>query len=389
MAKQDYYKILGVERNASQDELKKAYRKMALQHHPDRNPGNKEAEERFKEAAEAYEVLSDSDKRRRYDQFGHEGIRATDHRGFTDVNDIFSAFGDIFGGGFGGSIFDEMFGQGGRQRQRASSVTPGSDLKIRLKLNLEEIATGVEKRIKVRKWKPCDTCNGTGARSSSSTTACPVCHGTGEVRQVTRSAFGQFINVTTCANCGGEGHIIKEPCLACHGEGRVQGETTLKVAVPAGVSEGNYIPLRGEGNSGRRGGPTGDLIVVIEEEPHSVFMREGNDVILDLLVSYTEAALGAEIEVPTLTGRAKLRIDPGTQSGRILRMRDKGIPNLNSFGRGDQLVRVNVWIPTKLTSQEKALLKQLGQSENINPKEGDTSANSAKSFFARVRKAFS
>jgi molecular chaperone DnaJ len=389
MAKQDYYKILGVERNASQDELKKAYRKMALQHHPDRNPGNKEAEERFKEAAEAYEVLSDPDKRRRYDQFGHEGIRSTDHRGFTDVNDIFSAFGDIFGGGFGGSIFDEMFGQGGRQRQRAPSVTPGSDLKIRLKLNLEEIATGVEKRIKVRKWKPCDTCNGTGARSSSATTACPVCHGTGEVRQVTRSAFGQFINVTTCANCGGEGHIIKEPCLACHGEGRVQGEATLKVAVPAGVSEGNYIPLRGEGNSGRRGGPAGDLIVVIEEEPHSVFMREGNDVILDLLVSYTEAALGAEIEVPTLTGRAKLRIDPGTQSGRILRMRDKGIPNLNSFGRGDQLVRVNVWIPTKLTSQEKALLKQLGQSENINPKEGDTSANSAKSFFARVRKAFS
>jgi molecular chaperone DnaJ len=389
MAKRDYYQVLNVGRNSSQDDIKKAYRKLAMQHHPDRNPGDKAAEEKFKEAAEAYEVLGDPEKRKRYDQFGHEGIRGTDFRPFTDVNDIFTTFGDIFGGGFGGSIFDEVFGGGTRQRQRGPTVVPGSDLKLRLKLTLEEIATGVEKKLKVKKWKTCDTCRGSGAKSSSSRTTCPVCNGTGEVRQVSRSMFGQFVNISTCQNCHGEGKIIRDPCPACHGEGRAQGETVIKVAVPAGVSEGNYIPIRGEGNVGPRGGPPGDIMVVIEEEPHPVFTRNGDDVVLDLLISFPEAALGSDIEVPTLGGRSRLKIEPGTQSGRVLRMREKGIPHLNSYGRGDQLVRVNVWVPTSLNAHERQLLKQLADSDNINPKEGDKSANSDKSFFERMKKAFS
>jgi molecular chaperone DnaJ len=388
MAKRDFYQVLGVDRHSSQEEIKKAYRKLALQFHPDRNPSNKEAEEKFKEAAEAYEALSDPQKRQRYDQFGHEGMRGTDFRPFTDVNDIFSTFGDIFGGGFGGSIFDEMFGTQTRQR-RGSAASPGSDLKVRLKLTLEEISTGVEKKIKIKKWKTCETCGGSGARSSHGMTTCPVCKGTGELRQVSRSVFGQFVNITTCQNCNGEGKVIKEPCITCHSEGRVQGDSTIKVAIPAGVSEGNYIPLRGEGNVGRRNGPPGDIIVVIEEEVHQVFSRNGDDVIVDLLVSYPEAVLGADIEVPTLTGRAKLHVEPGTQSGKVLRMRDKGISHLNGYGRGDQLVRVNVWVPTTVNSNERALLDQLATSEHVNPKDGDKSANSDKSFFGRVRKAFS
>ncbi|HMK39571.1 MAG TPA: molecular chaperone DnaJ [Bacteroidota bacterium] len=389
MAKQDYYHILGVARGATPEEIKKAYRKLALQYHPDRNPGNKEAEEKFKEAAEAYEVLGDQTKRQRYDQYGHEGIRGTDFRPFTDVNDIFSTFSDIFGGGLGGSIFDDMFGSQGRARTRGGSASAGSDLKIRLKLPLEEIASGIEKKLKIKKWKRCDTCGGTGARSTGSMTTCPVCNGSGEIRQVSRSVFGQFVNIATCQNCAGEGKVIKEPCQTCHGDGRVQGDGTVRVQIPAGVSEGNYIPLRGEGNVGKRGGPAGDIIVVIEEDPHPVFTRNGDDVILDLLVSFPEAAIGGDIEVPTLTGRARLKIDPGTQSGRILRMRDKGIPHLNSFGRGDQLVRVNVWIPTSLSPHEKQTLKEIGESENFHPKDGDRSANSEKSFFGRMKKAFS
>lgn len=391
MAKRDYYEILEVPRTANQDEIKKAYRKAALKYHPDRNPNNKEAEEKFKEAAEAYEVLSDSDKRRRYDQFGHDGLRAgADYHGFTDINDIFSSFNDIFGSGFGGSIFEEVFA-GGRQRQRgrAPSGMPGSDLKIRLKLSLEEIATGVEKKLRVKRWKACDVCRGTGARAGSARITCPVCNGSGEVRQVSRSVFGQFVNISTCSNCGGEGQIVRERCETCNGEGRVQGETTIRVNVPAGVSEGNYIPLHGQGNAGQRGGPAGDLLVIIEEEPHRLFTRNGDDVVLDLLISFPEAALGADIEIPTLTGRARLHVDAGTQSGKILRMRDKGIPQLNGNRKGDQLVRVNVWIPTRLSKEDKELLKTLSGSESIKPKEGDRSANSDKSFFEKMRDMFS
>ncbi len=394
MARRDFYEILGVPRTASAEEIKKAYRKLAMQYHPDRNPGNKQAEEKFKEAAEAYEVLSDPEKRRRYDQFGHDGMRGTDFRPFTNVEDIFSTFSDIFGGvGFGGSVFDEVFGRttgSTRQRQRSTQVgQPGSDLKVRLKLTLEEVASGVEKKIKIKKMIVCESCRGSGAKSSSSRITCPVCSGTGELRQVSRSVFGQFVNITTCHNCGGEGRIIKDPCPTCKGEGRVQGESTVKISIPAGVSDGNYLTLRGEGNAGIRGGPAGDVIVLIEVEPHEVFTRNNDDVILDLLISFPEAALGAEVEVPTLSGRAKLKIEPGTQSGRILRMREKGIPHLNSYGRGDQLVRVNVWVPTKLNAQERALLRQLEDCENINPKEGDKSAHSDKSFFDRMKKAFS
>jgi molecular chaperone DnaJ len=370
VTKRDYYEILGVSRSAGTEELRKAYRKLAMQYHPDRNPGNKEAEEKFKEAAEAYEVLSDGEKRRRYDQFGHEGMRGADFRGNMDVNDIFSQFGDIFGGSFGGSIFDEMFGSGGgRTRQRSSGAAAGSDLKVRLKLTLEEIATGVEKKLKIKKWKKCDQCEGRGTTSSRGTTTCPTCNGTGEIRQVSRSVFGQYVNITVCSACGGEGHIVKEPCSACRGDGRLQGESTIKVNIPAGVGEGNYIPLRGEGNVGRRGGPAGDIIVVIEEGQHELFTRNGDDVIFDLLVSFPEAVLGTDIEVPTLTGKAKLKIDPGTRSGSILRMRDKGIPRLNSFGRGDQLVRVTVWVPTNPGSDERQMLKQLSSMEKIAPKE--------------------
>jgi molecular chaperone DnaJ len=388
MPKRDYYQVLGVERTASIEEIKKSYRKMALQFHPDRNPGNKDAEERFKEAAEAYEVLGDADKRVRYDQYGHEGMRGTDFRPFTDVNDIFSAFGDIFGGGFGGSIFDEMFGTQRGSRRRSATV-PGSDLKVRLKLNLEEIASGVEKKIKVKKWRACETCRGSGARAGQSMATCPVCNGAGEVRQVSRSVFGQFVNIATCQNCGGDGKVIKEPCTTCHGDGRVQGESTIKVTIPAGVSEGNYIPLHGEGNAGKRAAPAGDIIVVIEEEPHAVFTRNGEDVVLDLLVSFPEAVLGADIEVPTLSGRAKLKIEAGTPSGTVLRMREKGIPRLNGFGRGDQLVRVSVFVPRNLSSQERAAIKQLMSSQNLTPQEIDESGNAEKSVFGRVKKAFS
>ncbi len=369
MSKRDYYEILGVPRSASEDEIKKSYRKLALQYHPDRNPNNKDAEEKFKEAAEAYEVLSDRDKRQRYDQFGHEGMRAgADFHGYQDVNDIFSSFGDIFGGG----IFDEVFGGGRQQRQRRGSTgTPGSDLKVRLRLTLEEVATGVEKRLKIKKWKPCETCGGTGAKAGTSRTTCPTCNGTGEIRQVSRSMFGQFVNISTCSTCGGEGRIVKEPCPACSGEGRQQGETTIKVTVPAGVADGNYIPLRGQGNAGRRGGPAGDIIVIIEEEPHEHFQRSNDDVVYDLVLSYPEAALGTEIEIPTLTGRSRLKIEPGTPAGRILRMRDKGIPHLNSYGKGDQLVRVNIWVPSKLSAKDKEMLRELAKSDSITPSDGD------------------
>jgi molecular chaperone DnaJ len=383
MTKRDYYEVLGLPRTASADEIKKAYRKLAFQYHPDRNPNNKEAEERFKEAAEAYEVLGETDKRQRYDQYGHAGMRGTDFRPFTDVNDIFSTFGDIFGGG----IFDEVFGGRTRQRPRArASGTPGSDLRVRIKLTLEEIATGAEKKIRIQKYKTCETCGGSGAKTAGSTVTCSVCNGAGEIRQVSRTVFSQFINVVTCQNCGGEGRVIQEPCKECHGDGRLKGETTIKVNVPAGVSEGNYIPIRGEGNAGRRSGPPGDLIVLIEEEPHELFTRDGDDVILDLLVSYPDATLGADVEVPTLTGRAKLKIDPGTQSGRILRMRERGLPHLNGYGTGDQLVRVNVWVPPSVTSQEKNLIRELARSQNVAPRQGDRSAHSEKSYPGRSKK---
>ena len=255
-------------------------------------------------------------------------------------------------------------------------------------LSLEEIAAGVEKRIKVKKQKKCDVCEGSGSKPGTGMAVCPECNGTGELRQVSRSMFGQFVNITSCPTCSGEGRIVKDPCSNCHGDGRVHGETTIKVNVPAGVSEGNYIPLRGQGNSGRRGGPAGDLIVLIEEQPHQYFVRSGDDIVYDVNVSFPTAVLGGEIEIPTLTGKAKLTIDPGTPGGRVLRMRERGIQHLNSYGRGDQLVRINIWVPSKLTGKVKEMLKQLTEMDHITPSEEERHANS-RSFFEKVRDAFS
>ncbi|MFA5833970.1 MAG: molecular chaperone DnaJ [Bacteroidota bacterium] len=384
--KRDYYEVLGVQRNASEDEIKKSYRKLALQFHPDRNPNNKEAEEKFKEATEAYEVLSDQQKRQRYDQFGHQGMRGgSDFHQYQDINDIFSHFGDIFGGS-GGSIFEEMFGGQQRRRGPRSTGEQGSDLRIRLKLTLEEISAGVEKKLKIKKWKSCATCSGNGAKPGSSKSSCPQCQGTGELRQVSRSMFGQFVNISACAFCGGTGQIIKEKCHTCDGEGREQGESTIKINVPAGVTEGNYMTLQGQGNAGRRGGHAGDVIVEFTEEKHDSFIRNGDDIIYTALVSYPDAVLGADIEVPTLTGKAKIKIDAGTMPGKMMRMKERGIPHLNAYGRGDQLIQVQIWVPHKVNSREKELLKELSDSEHINPSEEEKSKS--KSLFEKMKNVF-
>jgi len=385
MEKRDYYEILGVDRSATEAEIKSAYRKAAMQFHPDRNPDNPESEAKFKEAAEAYEVLSNVDKRARYDRYGHQGLRqGQDFQGFSNINDIFSAFG----GSIFGDLFGDMMGGGERRARRGQSGQPGSDLKVRLPVTLEEIATGVEKTIKVKKMVVCNDCSGKGAVSSAGVVACPNCGGTGEIRQATRSIFGQFINIVPCANCGGDGRVIKDPCKTCNGEGRLQGEATEVLDIPAGVSDGNYIPLRGHGNAGRRGGTAGDLIVLIEETPHDHFTRHGNDVVFDLTVSYPQAALGGDIDVPTLSGAAVITIEPGTQPGSLLRMREKGVPDLDSGRRGDQIVRVNVHIPTKLTETERKLLEDLAGGPNIQPSQSKKKGHAKSGFFEKVKEAF-
>lgn len=386
MTKRDYYEILSVSKTASSEEIKTSYRKLAMKHHPDKNPGDKVSEEKFKELAEAYEILSDQNKRQRYDQFGHQGVNG--QGGFQDINDIFSHFGDIFGnfgGKGGGSIFDDFFGGGQRGGGRRQN-NEGSDLKITIKMTLEEIAEGVEKTIKVKKYKTCTKCEATGAKAHSGHTKCTNCNGTGEIRQVTRSMFGQFVNVTMCNVCHGEGRIIKEKCDECHGEGRIKSEATIKINVPAGVEEGNYIPLRGQGNVGIRGGSPGNLLVFIEEEKHKDFIRNGDDIYFDLEVSITDAIMGADVIVPTLSGKAKLTIEPGTQSGKLLRMKHKGIKSLNGYGRGDQIVRVNVHIPSKINSKEKEILKELSKSENFKPRASKSTKadKEEKSFFKTV-----
>jgi len=383
----DYYDILGVERSASPEQMKKAYRKLALKFHPDRNPGDKEAEEQFKEAAEAYEILSDPAKRQRYDQFGHAGVRggAGGGAGFQDINDIFSAFSDIFGSG--GSIFDEMFGGRASQRGRGQG-RPGNDLRIKLPLTLEEIAEGTEKKIKVRKFVSCDTCSGQGVQDpSTDLEVCGTCQGSGEIRQVSRSVFGQFVNVAPCPTCRGEGQIIKNPCDVCGGEGRVKEEETINITVPAGVLEGHFLTLRGAGNAGQRGGRSGDLRVEIEEKKHEHFVREGLDIYHDLHISFPDAALGTEVDVPTLKGRARLQVDPGIQSGRILRMRERGLPDIETGRRGDQMVRVHVWTPTHMTDEERAVVESMKEMEAFQP--DPESLGDRRSFFSRVKDVFS
>ncbi len=396
MSKRDYYEILGVGKTSSKDEIKASYRKLALQYHPDRNPDNKEAEDKFKEATEAYEVLSDETKRKRYDQFGHQGLRGgADFGQYSNINDIFSHFGDIFGNagaGGGGSIFDEIFGnmggaRGGRGGARRQTGERGSDIKIRMPLTLEEIAKGVEKTVRVKKMQKCDTCNGSGAKPGTGLTTCGTCNGTGEIRQVSRSMFGQFINVSTCQTCGGTGQIVKDPCQTCEGEGRVKVEATIKVNIPAGVSEGNYIPMRGQGNAGRRGGEAGDALIIIEEKKHDYFVRNGNDILYNLTISYPDAALGGEVTVPTLEGSTVISIEAGTQPGTKITLRSKGIPQLNSYEKGNQTILVNVYVPTKLNAKEKTTLKELSKSPNIAPKPDEN--KDSKDFFDKVREVFS
>ena len=391
----DYYEILGVSKSASADEMKKAYRKLALQYHPDRNQGDKAAEDRFKEAAEAYDVLSDPAKKQRYDRFGHAGVRGNGGggggagAGFHDINDIFGAFSDIFGSG--GSAFDDVFsGQGGRSRQRQRRQgRPGSDLRIKLPLTFEEIAEGVEKKIKVPKYISCETCSGKGAaEGDDSYQECATCQGAGEVKHVSRTVFGQFVNVQACSTCRGEGRIIKNKCETCAGEGRSKSTETMNVNVPAGVLEGHYLTLRGAGNAGLRGGQSGDLRVEIIEEEHEHFSREGLDLYHELYLSFPDAALGTEIEVPTLKGRARLEIDPGVQSGKILRMRDKGIPDIESSRKGDQMVRIHVWTPRDLSSEDKEALESLRDSDAFVPRPEEAQGDD-KSFFSRVKDVFS
>lgn len=393
--KRDYYEVLGISRSASKDEIKKAYRKLAMKYHPDKNPGDREAEEHFKEVNEAYEVLSNDDKRRRYDQFGHAGVGSSASSqggayggGAGDFGDIFSAFNDMFGGGArpsGGSPFgfEDVFG-GGTRRSRGSTGIRGSDLKIRLKLTLEEIAKGVEKTLKIKKQVPCEVCGGTGSKTGD-LEMCPTCQGAGEVRQASKTMFGQFVNITTCPTCGGEGKVVKDRCTSCHGEGIKQGETTVKVNIPAGVEDGNYLTLRRQGNAGPRGGSNGDLIVVIEEVHHKLFVRRGDDVIYNLPLSYPDMILGTKVEVPTLEGRVKLTVPPGTQPNTMLRISGKGIGHLKSPGRGDHLVKVNVYIPKDLSHRDKELLREMKKSDHLVP---DEKVDHEKSFFEKARDIF-
>ncbi|MEE9555308.1 MAG: molecular chaperone DnaJ [candidate division Zixibacteria bacterium] len=378
MAKRDYYNILGVGRDASEDQIKKAYRKLAVKYHPDKNPGDKSAEEAFKEATEAYEVLKDGQKRQIFDNYGHDGLRggAGGFNGFAgfDISDALRAFMRDFGG-FG---FDDIFETGGT-RQRQSGSAKGRDLQVELELTLEEIARGVEKQLKIKRMVACDRCSGNGAEPGSSTKSCPTCGGQGQVRKVSRSLFGQFVNIQACPHCSGEGRIVEKACGSCAGQGVVKGQTTVKVKIPAGVSQGNYIAVRGSGNYGPRGGQPGDALVVIREKEHKQFTRRGDDIICEVPLSFSQAALGAEIDVPTLEGDSSLKIPSGTQSGKIFMLRNKGIKHLNGMGKGDELIRVVVWTPSKLSAEEKALFKKMAESRGEKPPAAD------RSFFEKLR----
>lgn len=363
----DYYEILGVSKNASTDEVKKAYRKMAMKYHPDKNPGDKTAEEKFKEAAEAYSVLTDPQKRQMYDQYGHAGVKGNGFgrsSGFSGGGfggfDPFDIFREVFGNsGFGG--FEDLFGGGGssRRSRTSASARTGSDLKIRLPLTLEEINKGVTKKIKIKRLDTCTACDGSGSKSGTSRKTCPVCHGSGEIREMTRSLFGQMVNVRVCSNCNGEGSVAEQRCPVCGGDGRVKGAREISVQVPPGVSNGHYMTMTGEGNVGQRKGSRGDLIVIFEELEHDVFIRNEDNIFVNLHISPAEAVLGTELEIPTLNGRVKLVVPAGTQTGKMLRLKQKGIPHLHQHGRGDQIVRILVDLPKNPSSDERNIYRDL------------------------------
>jgi molecular chaperone DnaJ len=385
MSKRDYYEILGVNKTASADEIKKAYRKVAMQFHPDRNPGDKSAEDKFKEAAEAYEVLSDADKKAQYDRYGHAGV-SSNGRGFSgggmNMEDIFSQFGDVFGEDLFGSFFG---GGGGRGRTSRARGVRGSNLRVKIKLTYEEIAKGVTKNIKVKKHVVCNTCSGSGAKDKGSVQNCGTCGGSGQVRRVTNTFIGQMQTVTTCPTCNGEGTTITAKCAACKGEGRVYGEDAISIEIPPGVQEGMQLNLSAKGNAGERGGAPGDLIILIEEEPHKELQRDGMNVAYDLHISFTDAVFGTQLEVPTIDGRAKIKIPAGTQSGKIFRLKGKGFPAVNSYQKGDQLIHVNVWTPQNVSAEEKTMLEKMSHSSNFQPHPD----KSDKSFLDKMRELFS
>ena len=381
--KRDYYEVLGVSKTATADELKKAYRKLALQYHPDRNPGNKEAEEKFKEAAEAYEVLSNPEKRQRYDQFGFAGMGGQGYSGQgMSMDDIFSQFGDLFADFGLGSFFGGGFGGGSRSGRVVREQ--GSNIRVKVKLSLQEIEKGVKKKIKVNKYVTCDHCHGSGSENGETAT-CPHCNGRGQVVKTVNSIFGQMQTASTCPNCGGTGKVIKNKCTRCNGEGIVKGEEVIEIDIPAGVGEGMQLTLRGKGGAGPHNGVSGDLLVLIEEEPHPDFERDGSNLIYNLFISVTDAILGTDVEVPTVSGKVRIKITPGTQSGKVLRLRGKGLPNVNSYGTGDLLVNVNVWIPKKVTKEEEKVLQGLSKSESFKPNPTDDE----RSFFKKLRDYFS
>ena len=386
--KRDYYEVLGVDKNATVDEIKKAYRKKAIQYHPDKNPGDKEAEEKFKEAAEAYSVLSDPDKRAKYDQFGHAGLGGQAgpdfSGGFGDLNDILR---DLFGGGFGGfSGFGGFggFGGGSGRSSQSQRVYRGRDIRVRVKLTLEEIARGAEKEISLERNVPCQDCGGKGTRNSSDIKVCPACKGSGQVKRVVNGIFGQTVTYSTCQQCGGEGKIVTNPCRTCGGTGLVRKKETVKVNIPAGVENGMQLTIRGAGHAAKNNGVNGDLLVLIEEVENPDFRREGNNLTYTKVISVMDAMLGATVEIPCIDGTYKIKVEPGTQSGTVVRLKGKGLPAVNGYGTGDLYVRLMVWIPKKLGRSEKELFESMRNNDSFRP----SPTKEDKSFFEKLRDMF-